>query len=71
MYDDWQGLLAAATEEKIVRLFDLATDETYNLSLAGKTPSLSLRITQTYTYIYTYIHTLASHMGLCTGRRSG
>eukprot|EP01036_Dinobryon_divergens_P023347 gene23347-31681_t len=29
------GLLAAATEEKIVRLFDLATDETYNLSLAG------------------------------------
>ena len=27
------GLLAAATEEKIVRLFDLAADESYNLSM--------------------------------------
>jgi intraflagellar transport protein 140 len=27
------GLLAAATEEKIVRLFDLASDESYNLSM--------------------------------------
>lgn len=27
------GLLAAATEEKIVRLFDIAADESYNLSL--------------------------------------
>jgi len=27
------GLLAAATEEKIIRLFDLATDESYNLSM--------------------------------------
>ena len=27
------GLLAAATEEKIIRLFDLASDESYNLSM--------------------------------------
>jgi hypothetical protein len=27
------GLLAAATEEKIVRCFDLAADESYNLSM--------------------------------------
>ena len=29
------GLLAAATEEKIVRLFDLASDESYNLSMSN------------------------------------
>jgi WD40 repeat protein len=27
--------LAAATEEKIIRLFDLAADESYNISLAS------------------------------------
>ncbi len=34
---DWAGpgLLAAATEEKMVRLLDLAADESYNLSLVG------------------------------------